>query len=137
MARHVVARISEIAPGSRKLFTIAGRPIVVFNIRGEFFALLNRCPHQGASLADGLITGFVNSSKADKYCYEREGEVIRCPWHGWEFDIMTGQSWFDPAKTKVKSYKAQASSGSELVQGPYKAESFPVSLEEEYVVVDV
>jgi len=137
MARHVVARISDIPPGDRKLFTIAGRPIVVFNIRGEFFALLNRCPHQGASLADGLLTGFVNPSKPGKYCYERQGEIIRCPWHGWEFDIATGQSWFDPAKTKVRSYKAQASSGRQLVQGPYKAESFPVSLEEDYVVVDV
>jgi nitrite reductase/ring-hydroxylating ferredoxin subunit len=79
MARHVVARISEIPPGSRKLFTIAGRPIVVFNIHGDFFALFNRCPHQGASLVDGLVTGFVNSSTLDKYCYERQGEIIRCP----------------------------------------------------------
>ena len=136
MARHVVARTSDIAPGQRKLFSLGGRPVVVFNLQGEFFAMLNRCPHQGASLCDGLVTGFVSSPTPGEYLYERQGEVIRCPWHGWEFDIKTGQSWFDPGKTRVRTFKAEASSGSQLVQGPHKAEMFPVVLEEEYIVVD-
>jgi nitrite reductase/ring-hydroxylating ferredoxin subunit len=137
MARYAVARTSEIAPGQRKLFSIGGRPVVVFNLAGEFFALLNRCPHQGASLCDGLVTGFVSSTAPGEYTYERAGEVIRCPWHGWEFDIKTGQSWFDPAKAKVRTYQATARSGSQLMEGSHKAETFPVVLEEEYIVVDV
>ncbi len=51
--------------------------------------------------------------------------------------MRNGQSWFDPLHTKVKSYKAVASAGNELVQGPYKAETFPVMLEKEYIVVEV
>ncbi len=64
MSRHVVAAVSEIAPGGRKLVTIKGRPIGVFNIDGEFFALLNRCPHQGGSLCDGHLTGLIEVSDA-------------------------------------------------------------------------
>ena len=45
-ARYVVAAVDEIAPGERKIVTVAGRSIGVFNVGGEFFALRNRCPHQ-------------------------------------------------------------------------------------------
>ena len=46
MARHVVAAASEIAPGASKIVDIAGRSIGVFNVNGEFYALINRCPHR-------------------------------------------------------------------------------------------
>jgi len=61
MSRHVVAALSELPPGSRKLVNIDGRPIGVFNIGGEFFALLNRCPHQGGNLCEGRLIGLVES----------------------------------------------------------------------------
>ena len=55
MSRHVIAPVSELPPGSRKFVTIDDRPIAIFNIKGEFFGLLNRCPHQGASLCEGTV----------------------------------------------------------------------------------
>jgi nitrite reductase/ring-hydroxylating ferredoxin subunit len=137
MTKHVVALANEVAEGQRKLFTVAGRPIVVFNVKGDYFALLNKCPHQGASLCHGHLTGFVSSPSPGTYAFERDGEVIRCPWHGWEFDVRTGQSWFDPARVKVRTYKAAASTGGALAQGPYKAERFPIEVEKDYLVVDV
>jgi nitrite reductase/ring-hydroxylating ferredoxin subunit len=57
MRRYVVAPIAEIPPGTHKVFTVGGRPIGIFNLDGEFYGLLNRCPHQGGPLCDGLITG--------------------------------------------------------------------------------
>ena len=45
MTRHVVAATSEIPPGNRKLFTIKGRPITIFNLDNEFFGMFDRCPH--------------------------------------------------------------------------------------------
>src|SRR4051812_24024588 len=55
MARHVIAPVDELPPGTRKFLTIDERPIAVFNIKGEFFGLLNRCPHQGAALCEGPL----------------------------------------------------------------------------------
>ncbi len=137
MPKHVVAKVSELPPGSRKLVTVRGRPIAVFNLKGEFFGLLNRCPHQGGSLCDGLLTGLIESDEPGKYRYTRAGEIIRCPWHGWEFDIRTGQSWCDPGKIQVRNYKVEVATGQSVVKGPYVAETVPVSVEEDYVVVDV
>ncbi len=142
MSRHVVAAARDIPPGGRRLVTVRGRPIAVFNIKGEFFALLNRCPHQGGSLCEGAITGLVLADQPGEYRYERVGEIIRCPWHGWEFDIRTGQSWCEPSRIATKQYPVEVAGGGALiegglVQGPYVAETLAVSVEENYIVVDV
>lgn len=105
MAIHVVGLISDFPPGSRKIVTIANRSIGVFHVNGEFFALRNRCPHAGAPLCEGGLGGLARSSEPGKIDYTRSGEFIRCPWHSWEFDLRTGQSWFDPARVRVKTYQ--------------------------------
>ena len=137
MSWHVVAPVSEIPPGGRKLVTVRGRPIAVFNIQGEFFGLLNRCPHQGGNLCDGVLTGLVESPSPGEYSYTRKGEILRCPWHGWEFDVRTGQSYCDPEKIRTKAYPVEVEPGQTVVKGPYVAETIAVKVEEDYVVVDV
>ncbi len=137
MARYVVGTVDDIRPGGRKVVEIGGRRVGVFNVGGEYFAILDRCPHQGGSLCSGRQTGLVTSSRPGEYEVTRPGEIIRCPWHGWEFDIRTGQSWCDPARLKAKRYAAHREPGAALAEGPYVAESFPVSVEEDYVVVEV
>jgi 3-phenylpropionate/trans-cinnamate dioxygenase ferredoxin subunit len=137
MSRHVVAPVGEIPPGGRKLVTVKGRPIVIFNLEGSFFGLLNRCPHQGGNLGEGRVTGLLESPSPGQYCYSRKGEILRCPWHGWEFDIRTGQSYCDPERIRTKAYPVEVKAGQTVVEGPYVAETIPVSVEQEYVVVDV
>ena len=137
MTRHVVAATSEIPPGGRKLFTVKGRPITIFNLDNQFYGLLDRCPHQGGSLCAGIVTGLLQSKQPGQYTYTRKGEFVRCPWHGWEFDIRTGQSYCDPEKIRSKSYTVSTATGADVVAGPYKAETVPVRVEEDYVVVDV
>jgi 3-phenylpropionate/trans-cinnamate dioxygenase ferredoxin subunit len=63
--------------------------------------------------------------------------MLRCPWHGWEFDIRTGQSWCHPESVKARTYKVEVVPGETLAKGPFVAESVPVRVEENYVVVDV
>lgn len=104
MGDHVVARVSELPPGERKLVDAEGRSIGVFNVGGQFYALRNSCPHQAAPLCLGSIKGMTLPSKPGEYVWAREGEILRCPWHGWEFDIKTGGSIFNPHKTRVKAY---------------------------------
>ena len=138
MPRHVVARAAEIPPGSRKLVHVAGRDIVVFNIKGELFALSDKCPHKGASLSRGKLTGAVMSSVPGTYQYSRAGEILRCPWHGWEFDVRTGQSWFDPERTRVRRYPVSVEAGSpDPARGPYIAETYPVAIEAQQLVVEI
>jgi len=134
--KHVVAAVDEIPPGGRKIVEVAGRSIGLFNLGGEFFALRNRCPHQGAPLCEGRIWGALESTRPGEFSYSRGGEILACIWHGWEFDIRTGQSWCDPARLRVKRYEVEVEPGAR-VKGPYVAETFPVSVEEQYVVVDL
>ena len=64
MSKHVVATVAEIPPGQRKLVTVRGRSIAVFNLDGEFFGLFNRCPHQGGPMCEGILTGLIESGRA-------------------------------------------------------------------------
>ena len=64
-------------------------------------------------------------------------EFLRCPWHGWEFDIRTGQSWCDPQSVRARQFQVTVEPGEALVKGPYVAESFAVSVEEDYLVIEL
>lgn len=137
MARHVLASKHELKENTSRLFHVAGRAIAVFNVNGEFFALNNRCPHEGASLCHGKLVSLVRSSEPGKYEVSRPNEMLQCSWHGWEFDIRTGQSWCSPSRVRAKSYAVSVRSGEELVKGPYMAETFNVMVEGEYLVIDI
>jgi nitrite reductase/ring-hydroxylating ferredoxin subunit len=104
MAKYVIGAVEDIPPGERVIVEIAGRSVGVFNVGGEFYALRNTCPHQGGPLCQGRLTGFLMARVPGEYSYTRRGEILRCPWHGWEFDVKTGQSWFDPTQTRVRAY---------------------------------
>jgi nitrite reductase/ring-hydroxylating ferredoxin subunit len=136
-ARHVVAKTSEIPQGKSKRVTVKGRDIGVFNVHGEFFAFANRCPHQGGPLCSGKIVGLALSSEPGHYQLSRQGEMLKCPWHGWEFDLRTGQSWCDPTKVYAKQYAVAVEAGDTVLKGPYVAETFPVTVEDDYVIVEV
>lgn len=134
--RHVVARVADLPPGARVLVQAGERKIVVFNVGGEFFALNDRCPHGGGSLSCGVLTGLVESDAPGSYRYARKGEILRCPWHAWEFDIRTGRSVCDPRRMKVRQWPVEVAAGAALVEESYMAETFPVSVQDDYVVVD-
>ncbi|HWL06545.1 MAG TPA: Rieske (2Fe-2S) protein [Xanthobacteraceae bacterium] len=136
MARHVVAALADFPPGTRRLIEISGRKIAVFNVKGEFFAIFNRCPHEGGSMFHGQLVGLIESSSPGEYKYSRQDEIIRCPWHSWEFDLRTGKSWCDPNRVKVRNYNVKVEPGATVVEGPYVAETFPVTIEDDYVIVE-
>lgn len=134
-----ICRVLELPPGERKIVDIGGRSIGIFNVHGEFYALRNICPHQFAPLCLGKITGTTLPSKVGEYNYGREGEIIRCPWHGWEFDITTGKSIFNPHKVKVRSYEVSIEKGcphaTEEAEEDPSVETFPVSVEDGVVTL--
>lgn len=96
--RHPVALIGEIPPGERKLIEIDGRTIGVFNVHGSYIAVLNLCPHEYAPVCLGRLTGTTLTSTPGEFKWGREGEILVCPWHGWEFDLTTGECLADKRK---------------------------------------
>jgi nitrite reductase/ring-hydroxylating ferredoxin subunit len=100
-----VCKVGELSPGDRKIVDCGGKSIGVFNVKGNYYALRNRCPHQAAPLCLGPITGTSVPGKVGEYEWQKDGEIIRCPWHAWEFEIATGRSIFNPHKVRVKTYQ--------------------------------
>src|SRR5689334_22519453 len=119
MTRHVVAAVGEIAPGGCKIVNVKGREIGVFHVNEAYFALVNRCPHEGAPLCRGRLVGLMEADRPGQYRLTRQGEMLRCPWHGWEFDIRTGQSWCEPDGVRARTYAVTVEPGAELAKGPF------------------
>jgi nitrite reductase/ring-hydroxylating ferredoxin subunit len=137
MTRHVVGLVTDIPPGARKRVTVKGRAIAIFNVHGRFYGLFDRCPHQGGRLSDGLIIGLADAIEPGRPVCTRKGEILRCPWHGWEFDIRTGHSVTDPNSVRTRSYPVDVAPGQEVITQKLYAETVPVRVEEDYVVVEV
>ena len=142
---YVVARVDEVPKGERLLVKVAGREIGIFNVDGEFFALRNRCPHLGGPLCEGEVLGLVYSSEPGDVRFDDSKKLLTCPWHGWEFDIKTGQSYFNP-RLRARRFQVAAQqgdavadnlddAGAERAPGPYEAEVVPVSREDDYLVI--
>ena len=74
------ATIDECPPGASLERAIDGRIVAVFNVNGELYALDGICPHQGGPLGQGQL----------------HGQVVTCPWHGWQFNVRDGKSLLNP-----------------------------------------
>jgi nitrite reductase (NADH) small subunit len=140
--RHVVCTVDQLPPGARKIVDVAGRSIGVFNVNGAYYALRNRCPHQGAPLCEGTLKGTAPPSRPGEYLWAREGEILRCPWHGWEFDITTGRSVFDPHRLRVRQYEvtvepADPDKAPAAAPAEASVETFRVSVEGASIVLHV
>jgi nitrite reductase/ring-hydroxylating ferredoxin subunit len=136
---HVIARAAELPPGERRIVTLRGISIGVFNVHGEYYALHNRCAHQGGPVCLGDIVGLATSPAPGQYEWTREGEILRCPWHRWEFDIKTGLAIVDPTTVRVKSYQVTVESVEEKVRppDPPRLETYPVTVESGWLVVHI
>lgn len=119
--RVVVGPASAIPPGTRKLVVpFRGRAgIGVFNVNGTFHALRNLCPHKLGPLCTGRVSGRVIADAPPTVANHglalaQEGEIIRCPWHLWEFEIATGRCLVDP-HVRVKTYPVSIEDGAVVV----------------------
>ena len=108
--KHVICPTAALPPGSRKIVNIGARSIGIFNLDGDYYAMLNLCPHQGANLCEGPICG--TNVPVDDYHYEyvHAGELVRCARHGWEFNIRTGKSFENP-EVRAKTYPVSIEDG--------------------------
>jgi len=101
------------AHGERRLVRLGGHTIGVFQVEGAYFALADRCPHRGAPLcSSGEVVNAVDGV-GDAARVTREGALVRCPWHKWDFEIATGRCPVD-ARLRVRRYPVRVE-GDELV----------------------
>jgi nitrite reductase (NADH) small subunit len=116
MQRHVVGDRADFPPGSSTLVDVNGRSVGVFNVDGALYALRNVCPHHGAPLCLGTVTGRMALTTAPhRYEYQAEPKVLRCPWHGYEFDLRDGRSMLKPESLRVRSYRIEIERGEVVV----------------------
>ncbi|WP_102264452.1 Rieske (2Fe-2S) protein [Mesobacillus jeotgali] len=115
--KYTVCKAEELKTGQMKAFTVDRKSIVVIRSQnGEVYALRNVCPHKGPALSDGSLDGTCLASEPGEYNLEKVGEVLKCPWHNWEFDIKTGCSLFDPENVRVKTFDVLEEEGTVFVQ---------------------
>ena len=102
--RHEICSTDALPVGERKIVEIGKRSIGIFNVAGDLYALKNTCPHQGAELCRGRVGGTMQPTDTPRqYVYTMDGQVLRCPWHFWEFDITTGKMISVPEPLRVKT----------------------------------
>lgn len=140
--RIVVCRLEEFPPGERRIVRAGRRSIGVFRVGDSFYAVNNHCPHQGGPLCLGQTKPWLRSAAPGDYAMAENDALIACPWHGWEYDLATGQSFLGPGEPPVRAYQVRveaaepaAAMGGRL-PGPYVTETFPVTVEDAYVVLD-
>lgn len=86
-----IAHVNELKPGEGKVVTANGLDIALFNVDGTFYAIENTCPHRGGPLGEGML----------------DAGVVTCPWHGWRYDVKTGQSVMMPVSVKAFEVKVE------------------------------
>lgn len=95
MDPHVVAEADELEEGSRLVTLLQGREIAVFNIKGEYYAYTNWCAHQSGPVCEGYLDGTqiaeVDEDGNVSVEWDEDEQYITCPWHGFEFDVTTGE----------------------------------------------
>jgi nitrite reductase/ring-hydroxylating ferredoxin subunit len=114
-----VLELDELDVGEKRQVVVDGKTIVVGRIApDEYFAIRDVCPHQGAELSQGTLAGTcLPSDDPGEYVYARRFEILRCPWHAWEFDVRTGENIYMPnTRYRVKTYDIEVAGDGVFVE---------------------
>jgi nitrite reductase/ring-hydroxylating ferredoxin subunit len=108
---HAVAKLDELELDKIRLVEIEGREVGIVRTAAGVFALGNRCPHQGAPICAGRVTGTMVASDPNEYVFGEDEVVVRCPWHGFEFSLRTGLSYGGVTKGRLPVYPIEVRDG--------------------------
>lgn len=115
MADMLAGRVEEFEAGSRKLLEVDGQEIVVFRHNERFYALDNTCLHQGGPVGEGVIKGRVcavldEDKRLVREEFSEDSIQIVCPWHGWAYDIQSGE-FAGNSKMRLTTYDVDVRDG--------------------------
>lgn len=90
----------EFEDGERELVEVNGVEVGVLHVDGEYHAIQNRCLHDCGPVAEGkvgrkLVGEFVEPGKRVEKSFDDDELIISCPWHGWSYDLETGEQLAD------------------------------------------
>jgi nitrite reductase (NADH) small subunit len=116
------AKADDLVPGERKVIKIDDLVVGVFNVEGEWFAIEGVCPHQGGPLCDGGVFRHLDAEvtpdgKVRKFFRSTDHNIVACPWHGYEFDIRTGDCLVNPVYS-VRTFGTHVEDGTVYVVLP-------------------
>jgi nitrite reductase (NADH) small subunit len=115
--KHVLFPADELTPGSMRVADLAGLAVVVIRTpSGRFHVLRDSCSHAGARLSDGALQRMVTAPDVGEYRFEGDQWVVRCPWHGYEFEVESGRCPADPRRARVRVYTVSIEEGNVVVE---------------------
>ena len=82
---------------------------------GELKAVRNLCPHRGAPICRGIVGGTWPPSEPRELAFDREGEVLVCPWHGFEYDLKDGLELYKKMPTRLHFFPVAVRDGTVYV----------------------
>jgi nitrite reductase (NADH) small subunit len=106
-----VGTVEDVRRDGCRIVDVNGRAIGVVSVGERFFAVSDRCPHMGASMCSGSLSGTLVASGPHELVYGMDDRVIRCPWHGWEFDLESGRSLLEPKRIGLVTYRVTQDDG--------------------------
>lgn len=111
-----VGKIDDFPEGKCTIVEIDGREVGIARLKnGEYRAVRNHCPHKGAPVCKGFISGTMVPGAVGKLVYGRDGEILVCPWHGYEFDLNTGAVIYQESSEKLLMYPVEIRNGEVMV----------------------
>ncbi len=111
MSVHEVARVDDIPDGGVLLVSVGGLEIGLFRVGSQVRAWRNFCPHMAAPVCRGTVTGTLLAAGVYEYVTGRDGEILQCPWHGWEFDLQDGRHLAPGSAARLRGYPTEVVDG--------------------------
>jgi 3-phenylpropionate/trans-cinnamate dioxygenase ferredoxin subunit len=110
--KHALGPVEDFPAGGIKTFEVGGRSVGVVNAGDTLYGVLNVCPHALAPVCEGRLVGTMLPSAQGEAIWGMDGRILRCPWHGFEFDLANGgQTVFTTFKARVRMFGVSVEDG--------------------------
>jgi nitrite reductase (NADH) small subunit len=106
-----IGAVEDVRREGCRVVQVEGRQVGIISVGSRFYAISDRCPHMGASMCAGSVSGTFLPSRPSELVYGLDEQVIRCPWHGWEFDLESGRSLLEPQRFGLRTYTVTEDDG--------------------------
>jgi nitrite reductase/ring-hydroxylating ferredoxin subunit len=110
-----IGHIDEFRRGAPAVRTSNGREYAVLRWGDTAYVFRNICAHMGARLSDGWVGPNLTCQDPEAAVEaDEDAPAIRCPWHGWTYDVRSGRSLFSADRFRLRTYACEVSEGGRI-----------------------